>query len=267
MPSTNKKPVVLCFSGLDATGGAGIQADIEAIAAQGSHAAPVVTALTVQDTCNVKSFETVNADIIIQQARAVLEDMPVKAIKIGMLGDASIAQAIHSVIKDYSDIPVIYDPVLTAGGGGELSSDSLLEAIKTLLLPLCYLLTPNLHELHRLAREADNDEAAAMELLSTGVEYVLVTGSHASSKDIHHHLYGNHRCLNSYNATRLEHEYHGSGCTLASAIAGLVAQGILKKHEIHQAIHRAQDYTFRSLQHAQQLGMGQLIPDRFYWNK
>ena len=263
MHQENKKSVVLCFSGLDATGGAGIQADIESIAAQGSHAAPIVTAITVQDTNKATSFEPVNPELIIQQARAVLEDMPVKAIKIGMLGSVEATEAIHSILKDYANVPVVFDPVLAAGGGGELAHKNLVEAIQALILPLAFLTTPNTYELHKLAREADTDEAAAMELLSMGVEYVLLTGSHADTLDIHHHLYGNHRCLKSYTATRLEGEYHGSGCTLASSIAGLLAQG----HEIGQAIHRAQNYTFQSLEHAQRLGMGQLIPNRFYWNK
>jgi hydroxymethylpyrimidine/phosphomethylpyrimidine kinase len=263
MNITAQKSTVLCFSGLDSTGGAGIQADIEAIAAQGAHAAPVVTALTVQDTRRVSHYQTLKPEIIIQQARAILEDMPISAIKIGMIGDVAIAEAIHSILQDYDDIPVIYDPVLAGGGGGELATSNLVEAVQSLIIPLCLLMTPNIDELHALAREADTDDAAAMELLSQGTEYVLVTGSHARTRDIQHHLYGNHRRLNTYCTKRLDREYHGSGCTLASSIAALLGQG----HEISQAIHRAQDYTLQSLQHAQRLGMGQLIPDRFYWNK
>ncbi len=263
MNDTPNKKVVLCFSGLDSTGGAGIQADIEAIAAQGAHVAPVITALTVQDTQNVTQFSPVAADIIIQQARAVLEDMPVAAIKIGMLGDVSVVEAIHSILVDYPRLPVIFDPVLAAGGGGSLASNQLIEAITSLILPQCFLLTPNTLELHALAREADTDAAAAMALLSLGCEYVLVTGSHADTRDVKHQLYGNHRCLNSYSVERLSHGYHGSGCTLSAATAALIAQG----HDITQSIHRAQDYTWHTLQQAQRLGMGQLIPDRFYWNR
>lgn len=263
MQSITQTTTVLCFSGLDPTGGAGLQADIEAIAAQGSHAAPVATALTVQDTRDVSQFRPVDTDILIQQARAVLEDMPVKAIKIGMLGDVDVVQAVHTLIREYADIPVIYDPVLAAGGGGRLASGGLAESVQTLILPLCYLVTPNIHELHALAREADTNDAAAMELLSMGSEYILVTGGHANSQDIQHQLYGNHRCLSTFTSKRLDNEFHGSGCTLAAAIAALVSQG----HEIAQAIHRAQDYTLQTLQNAQRLGMGQLIPDRFYWNK
>lgn len=259
----HNKAIILCFSGLDATGGAGIQADIEALAAQGCHAAPVITALTVQDTRNVQSFESVDSHLIIQQARAVLEDMPVAAIKIGMVGSSETAEAIHGILRDYPDLKVIYDPVLSAGGGGALAESSLLDAVKSLLLPLCYLITPNTRELQQLASEADTLDAAAMELLDMGVDYILATGTHNDTKDVQHQLYTNHRCVGNHAYTRLEHEYHGSGCTLAASIAGLIAQG----HETSQAIHRALDYTYKTLQHAQRLGMGQLIPDRYYWIK
>ena len=244
-----RKAIVLCFSGLDATGGAGIQADIEALAAHGCHAASVITALTVQDTHNVQSFESVDSHLIVQQARAVLEDMPVAAIKIGMVGNSATAEAIHSILHDYPDLPVIYDPVLAAGGGAALAQSSLIDAIKSLLLPL--------------ASEADTLDAAAMELLDMGVNYILATGTHNDTKDVQHQLYANHRCIGNHAYPRLNHEYHGSGCTLAASVAGLIAQG----HETSQAVHRALDYTYKTLQQAQRLGMGQLIPDRYYWIK
>ena len=263
MNTDNKKSVVLCFSGLDPTGGAGIQADIEAISAQSMHAASIVTALTVQDTNNVKSFQSINADIIIQQARAVLEDMPVSVIKLGMLGNIEIAQAIHSILKDYPHLPVIFDPVLAGGGGGQLAQQSLVDAVKLLIMPLCYIVTPNTLEARQLAKESDNDEAAAMELLDMGAEYILLTGSHAKTKNVQHKLFSNNRLIETFNYARLNNEYHGSGCTLSAAIAGLIAQG----NEPVGAIHAALDYTYKTLQQAQHLGMGQLIPNRYYWVK
>lgn len=263
MNNNTQKPVVLCFSGLDPTGGAGIQADIEAINAQGAHTAPVITALTVQDTHNVKSFQTIQSDVIIQQARTILEDMPVSIIKIGMLGDIEIAEAIHSIVQDYPQLPVVFDPVLAGGGGGKLAQQSLIDAIKSLILPISYIITPNTLEARQLAKESDNDEAAAMELLDMGAEYVLLTGSHAKTEKIHHKLFSNNRLLETFNYTRLNNEYHGSGCTLTSAIAGLIAQD----NEPVSAIHTALDYTYKTLQHAEHLGMGQLIPNRYYWAK
>jgi len=263
METEHKKPVVLCFSGLDPTGGAGIQADIEAISAQGTHATPMVTALTVQDTHNVKSFQSINADIVMQQARAVLEDMPVALIKLGMLGNIEIAEAIHSILKDYTQLPVIFDPVIAGGGGGRMAQQSLIDAIKSLIMPLSYIITPHTLEARQLAKEADNDEAAAMELLDMRAEYVLLTGSHAKTKNVQHKLFSNNRLIETFNYARLDNEYHGSGCTLAAAIAGLIAHG----NEPVRAIHTAIDYTDKTLQQAQQLGKGQLIPNRYYWVK
>ena len=263
MTQDAQSPVVLCFSGFDPTGGAGIQADIEAISSQGSHAACIITALTVQDTRNVTSFQTIQSETLIQQARTVLEDMPVAAIKLGMLGDVEIAEAIHSILQDYPQLPVIFDPVLAGGGGGKLAQRSLIDAINQLIIPLSYIVTPNTLEARQLAREADNDVAAAIELLDMGAEYVLLTGSHANTNDVQHKLFANNRLIESFTYQRLSNEYHGSGCTLTAAIAGLIAHD----NEPISAIHTALDYTYKTLQQAQHLGMGQLIPNRYYWAK
>ena len=169
-------PVVLVFAGNDPTGGAGMQADIEAIASMGAHAAPVITAITVQDTQNVKSYFPLDMSSIIEQARAILEDMPVDAIKIGMLGSTEAIEAIHSILHDYPRIPVIFDPVLAAGGGESLVDEEMLDAMCQLLVPKATIIVPNSLEARILAREADVLEACAQELLDMGSEYVLITG-------------------------------------------------------------------------------------------
>ncbi len=255
------KKTVLCFSGFDPCGGAGIQADIEAIASHACHASGVVTALTVQNTCEVESFQPVSSTLIMQQARSVLEDMQVQAIKIGMLGSVEVAEAVHSVLVDYPQIPVIFDPVLASGGGASLAGERLTDVIKTMIVPLCKIITPNTLEAKQLAVHADNDNARAIELLDMGCEYVLLTGTHAASEDVVHKLFANNRCLQAYMYERLPQHYHGSGCTLAASVASLLAQG----HEPISACHAALDYTYKTLQGAQALGMGQLIPQRFYW--
>jgi hydroxymethylpyrimidine/phosphomethylpyrimidine kinase len=258
---TQSVPVVLCFSGLDPTGGAGIQADIETITSMGGHPAPVITALTVQDTQQCHSFTTVDPLLIIQQARAVLEDMPVHAIKIGMLGSREVIESVHGILNDYPDLPVILDPIINAGSGGQLSDEDSLNAMRELLFPQTTILTPNSTEAKKLAPQADTIAACAEELQDLGCEYVLVTGTHDATKDVVNTLYGNHRELEQYTWTRLPYEYHGSGCTLASAIAGLLAQGL----DPLTAIHEAQDFTWQSLEHAYRTGMGQLIPNRYFW--
>lgn len=254
-------PVVLILAGNDPSGGAGIQADIEAIASMGCHAAPVITALTVQDTRNVKELVPVKSSLVTAQARAVLEDIPVAAIKIGVIGNVENVEMIHTLLTDYPNLPVILDPVLAAGGGTELAGLELIDALRTLLLPMTTVLTPNSIEARRLAPEADNLEACAMALLDRDCDYVLVTGTHEHSSKVLNNLYGNHRLLESFSWERLPGSYHGSGCTLASAIAGLLAQG----QEPLSAVRQALQYTWETLRCGYRLGRGQRIPNRLFW--
>lgn len=259
--SQNSLPVVLCFSGLDPSGGAGIQADIESISSHGCMAAPIITAATVQDTQNVISFSPMPADLIIEQARAILEDMPISIIKIGMVGSAEIAQAIHSILIDYPDIKVVYDPVFSTEGNGSLSTNDLVDNVRELLLPLTTILTPNIFEAHALTPGSDTIAAAAMGLLETGCEYVLLTGTHGKTSDVVHRLYSNHRELEQFHYERLPHKYHGSGCTLAASVSALIATGL----EVTNAVHHALDYTHKTLVNGRRIGMGQYHPDRFFW--
>ncbi len=251
----------MALSGSDPTGGAGIQADIETLASMGCHTAPVITAVTVQDTQDVKSFAAIDPTLVIQQSRAVLEDINVAAFKIGMVGSVEIVEAIHSLLIDYPDIPVILDPVLIAGGGTELADDEIRVAMTELLFPLTTMLTPNSNEARLLAPEGDNLEACAQEILDKGCEFVLVTGTHEATPYVTNILYGNRRRIETYDWERLPGTYHGSGCTLSSAIAGLLAQGI----DPVTAAHEAQEYTWESLKQSYRIGMGQYIPNRLFW--
>ena len=256
------KPVVMTFSGHDPCGGAGIQADIEALASQGCHAAPVITALTVQDSHNVIEFTPLDATRLITQARAVLEDMPVAAFKTGMLGSVENVAAIHSILQDYPAIPLVVDPVLATGQGTSLGEPDLAQAIRTLLLPHATLVTPNSPEAYALAPGADSMDARALALLDLGVDYVLHTGAHEPTPHVVNTLYHARRKLESFTWERLPHSYHGSGCTLAAAIAGLLAHGL----DVFGAVHEAQEFTWNALQHGYRPGMGQHLPDRLFWS-
>jgi hydroxymethylpyrimidine/phosphomethylpyrimidine kinase len=262
-------PVVMTLAGNDPSGGAGIAADIETLVSLGCHPAPVITALTVQNTHNVQALLPVDPDEALAQARAVLEDMPVAAFKVGVIGSADNAAALHRLFAAWPNIPVILDPVLAAGGGTELASTALIEALQTLLLPLTTVLTPNSVEARRLAPEADTLEACAMALLARGCRYVLITGGHESEPptEVINTLYGNNRLLETWRWPRLPHEYHGSGCTLASAIAALLAQGHhpYLEESICSAIHGAQQYAWRALQAGYRAGGGQWLPNRLFW--
>ena len=253
--------VVMAFSGNDPTGGAGIQADIEAAASMGARVAPVITALTVQDTQNVKYFSATNANLVSEQARVILEDMPVAAFKIGMVGNLENMSAIHTILHDYRDIPVIVDPIISAGGGMSLASEEMALAYSDLLFPLTSLVTPNSNEARLLAPGADSLDACAQEMMDDGCDYVLLTGTHEDTGQVINSLYGQHKKIESLSWERLPHSYHGSGCTLASAVSALIALG----HAIPEAVSIAQKYSWQALVNGYQSGMGQYHPDRLFW--
>ena len=256
--NTPTLPNILCFSGLDPSGGAGIQADIEAISAMGAHACPIITANTVQDTRSAYAFSPIAPELIQQQAAHILDDMPIQAIKIGMLGSTTTAQTVLEIIQQQPDIPVIFDPVLASDNGAELAEHSLTDFIRQQLLPLTGILTPNTLEAVRLSGSDKDATAAAREINQLGTEYVLLTGTHAETTEITHQLIHQGKLLKEYTNPRLPGEYHGSGCTLAASLAALTAKNI----EPVDACQQALDYTFNSLRQATSQGRGQKIPRR-----
>nr|SPS04750.1 Phosphomethylpyrimidine kinase [Candidatus Nitrotoga fabula] len=260
-------PVVLAFGATDPCGGAGLQADILTIASMGCHPLSVVTAVTVQDTGGVDDVLPIDAEWVSDQARAVLEDMPVAAFKIGLLGSVENIAAIAEVISDYPDIPLVFDPVLASGRGDELTNEDMLDALRELLLPQTTILTPNSIEARRIIQDEENDEdnpdlaECAKRILQVGCEYVLVTGTHEHTPQVINTLYGENGVVRSDSWMRLSGIYHGSGCTLASAIASLLANGL----PMNEAVKEAQEFTWQALQYAFRPGMGQHIPDRLFW--
>ena len=260
-------PIVLTFAASDPTGGAGIQADLLTIAAMGCHPLSVITAITVQDSLGVEDVFALDSEWVSDQARAVLEDMPVAAFKIGMLGSVETIAAIAAIVSDYPDIPLILDPVLSSGRGDELASENMIAALSDMLLPQCMLLTPNSLEARRLAQDDGNEEdepdltECASRLIGLGCGFVLITGTHENTPQVVNTLYGADGVLASNLWPRLPGSYHGSGCTLASAIAASLAHGL----DIFEATKDAQDFTWHALQAGFRPGMGQYIPDRLFW--
>jgi hydroxymethylpyrimidine/phosphomethylpyrimidine kinase len=258
-------PAVLTFAATDPTSGAGLQADLLALASMGCYPLSVVTALTVQDTAGVESFLAIDPDWVADQARCILEDMPVAAFKMGMLGSTEIVTVVAEVVSDYPDVPLVLDPVFASGRGDEFAGDDMISAIRELLVPQSTVVTPNITELRRLAGEDDNDDVGLAEcaqvLLDSGCEYVLVTGTHDSTADVVNTLYHRGGVLRADTWQRLPGSYHGSGCTLASALAANLARGL----DIGDAVYEAQDYTWHALAHAFRPGMGQYLPDRLFW--
>ena len=260
-------PIVLTFAASDPSAGAGMQADILTIASMGCHPLTVVTAITVQDTSGVDDVQSIDPELVMNQARTVLEDMPVAAFKIGLLGSVENIAVIAEIISDYPDIPLVFDPVLSSGRGDELANEDMLDAMRELLLPQTTILTPNSLEARRLIQDEDNDDdnpdlaECAKRIIELGCEYVLITGTHENTPKVINSLYGEHGLIRSDSWPRLPGIYHGSGCTLASAIAALLANGL----PMEEAVREAQEYTWESLKYGFRPGMGQHIPDRLFW--
>jgi len=248
-------------SGLDPSGGAGVQADIEALASMGCHTAPVVSALTIQDTHRVTAWEAVDAGLLARQLEAIGSDMAIAACKIGMVASRGIVEAVHAFLLERTSIPVVLDPVLHAGGGGALSDDDTFSAVLDLLVPLATVVTPNGPEARRMAAGAETLDQCAQALLGAGAEFVLITGGHEDTPLVVNSLYGEGRLIESWPWERLAGSYHGSGCTLAAAIAGLLASGAPPV----DAIRLAQEYTWETLRQAYFIGTGQHIPNRLFW--
>ena len=249
--------IVLSIAGHDPSGGAGIQADIETVGSLGGYAATAITCLTVQDTVNVSLLAPVEPALLEQQVRTVLADYRVDAIKIGLIGTAEIATTIAQIMADYPEIPIVFDPVLAAGGGTELAGEKLIEAIRHALLPLTTLVTPNSVEARRLSGMQRLEDCADI-LLQFGAKAVLVTGTHEESEEVINQLYRPGLGVLALSWPRLRGSYHGSGCTLASAIATLLAQG----YPLEDAVIKGQNFTWESLSHAFNPGRGQAIPKR-----
>lgn len=255
------RPCVLVFSGLDCSGGAGIQADVEAIGATGSHALPIATALTVQDNDRVSAVNPVDISIWRQQADVLIEKIPVAAIKIGAIGNRANAEALAVLIgqlrKKQPDLPVVLDTVL-GSGNGDLLSEGRAEHVVAPLLPLATLVTPNLPEAMRLSPHATSLEGQAKNLLDLGCKHVLLKGGHGDDpKQVINHWFTGHS-TKSWIWARLDGAFHGSGCTLASLFAGFLAQGT----DMEFVLEKGQRLCQKMLATSYAIAQGQRIPNR-----
>lgn len=261
---TGSPSLVLTFAASDPSGGAGLQADLLTLASMGCHPLSVITAITVQDSLGVEGVLPIDSDWVADQARRLLEDMPVDAFKIGVLGSVENIAAIAEIVSDYPDVPLIFDPVL-ASGRDEIASEDMTHALRELLLPQTTILTLNSTEVRLLAESEDDDdrpvEQCASRLVDTGCEYVLVTGTHENTPQVVNTLYGKSGVLRTDGWPRLPGSYHGAGATLAAAVAAMLANGL----DLGEAVREAQEYTWQTLRKAHRLGMGQFIPDRLFW--
>jgi hydroxymethylpyrimidine/phosphomethylpyrimidine kinase len=245
-------PIVLSFAASDPTGGAGLQADLLTLAALGCHPLSVLTGLTVQDTTGVEHLEAIAADLVTRQASRVLGETKVAAFKVGVLGSADNVRAVAAIAAAHPQVPLVLDPVLASGRGDPLANDAVLKALLELLVPRATVATPNTGEAKRLG--------GAHHLLELGCRYVLVTGTHEAGAEVTNRLYDSHGLVREDRWRRLPGSFHGSGCTLASAIAAQLAMG----RDVPEAARAAQEFTWQALAAGFRSGAGQSLPNRFF---
>ena len=246
---------VLIIAGSDSGGGAGIQADIKTVTALGGYAATAITAVTVQNTLGVSAVHPIPQEIVEAQARAVLDDIGADAIKTGMLGERSVVEAVARVLSEV-DVPVVVDPVMIAKGGAALLDPDALAALRALLLPLAALLTPNAAEAETLTglevATFDGQRRAGEALLQAGARAVLIKGGHVPGPRVVD-LLVTPEGETTFEGPRLDtRNTHGTGCTLASACAVGIAQGL----DLSEAVARAVAYTAEAIARAPGFGAG-----------
>ncbi len=252
----NAIPTALTIAGSDSGGGAGIQADLKTFSALGVYGASAITGLTAQNTLGVLSVEAVSNAMVSAQIGAVLDDIPMGAVKIGMLGTAGIVETVATALSGY-DGPIVLDPVMVAKSGDPLLSEDAIAALIRDLLPRAAILTPNLPEAARLlgrapASSPDEAEAQGRALLSMGPDAVLMKGGHGAGAVCTDLLVGKD------GTTRLEaaridtRNTHGTGCSLSSAIAAELAKG----RDLTEAVRHAHLWLHEAIAHADRLDIG-----------
>lgn len=260
-------PLILSFGTSDPVGATGLYADMASFAAMGCHGLPVVTSILTGDTSQIDSIHPIEADLVDEQARTVLEDMPVISIKVGHVGSVENATVIAEIVSDYPEMPLVLDPFNTTISEQTTEAEDLELSVRELLIPQASLLLISAIELSRLAEswkdnpEQEDQTADAMTLIDSGCEYVLVTGTACATGEVANTLFNESGIVRRDVWPRIPGSHSGAGSTLSAAIAALLANGL----EVPEAVLEAQEFTQAAVSHAQQLGMGKLIPDRFFW--
>ncbi len=256
MNNASKQPVrVLSIAGSDSGGGAGIQADIKTISALGGYAMSAITAITAQNTISVTAVQTTPPKLVRAQIKAVLDDLGVDAIKIGMVGDAFVISAIADALAGIN-VPIILDPVMVASSGAALLPDDAVQILRDRLVPMARLITPNMPEAEALSGQniiTLNDQRVAAEtILAMGPRAVLIKGGHGTGEKLTDFLLWD-KGEAIFESRRIKTtQTHGTGCTLSSAIATLLAQGL----SLSEAVRLARKYVRGAIEHAPGFGDG-----------
>ena len=249
---------VLTIAGSDSSGGAGIQADIKAISASGSYACSVITALTAQNTQGVTHIHPIPSDFVTHQLDAIFHDLTISAVKIGMLNDRHVIQAVADKLQEYQPQYIVIDPVMIATSGSKLLEDTAISALQTLLFPLATVITPNLMEAATLTQQPipqteDDIQALIHQLQQRFSQPILLKGGHSPNTTTSTDWLITTDRITSYSSPRIQTKNtHGTGCTLSAALASYLAQG----DDLSMATQSAKRYLTQALQHADNLDVG-----------
>lgn len=264
-------PNIVSIAGVDPSGGAGVLADLKAMSALGGYGCAVIAALTAQNTQGVTGVEAVSADFVALQLKTLFEDVRIDAVKIGMLSDVDVIKAVAAAIRLYRPRFVVLDPVMVAKSGDRLLPESCVEVLKSELLPLTTVLTPNLPEAAALVGESEITEDCEMPALARKLltmmapgAWVLVKGGHLSGNDVPD-LLTNGKETHVLTSVRTQTKNtHGTGCTLSSALATLLPQ----TETVPEAMKKAKHYISQAIAHADELDVGHGHgPVHHFWEK
>jgi hydroxymethylpyrimidine/phosphomethylpyrimidine kinase len=263
---------ILSIAGSDSCGGAGIQADIKTATALKTYIATAITCVTSQDSKKVYDISYLSSDFIRSQIEAVLNDIKINAVKTGMLGNSEITKLVAKVLKanlktKSKNIPLIVDPVMIATSGDSLLKKDAITTVKKYLIPLAFLITPNIVEAELLSdikiKKISDMELAAKKILELGAENVLIKGSHfnKNNKKIYHLLMNKNGKKTIFSNRRLPvGEVHGTGCTLSAAIASFIAKG----YDLENAVKKSNHFVYNAIKNGKKIGQGSLLLNHFY---
>ena len=253
--------IILSFSALDPSGCGGIQADIETAFSLGCHCAPIVTTMCAEGSqSNVETFAT-HETILIEQARSILDEMDVSAIKLGFLGSTVNVEAIHSILVDYPEINVVAHPALCLYDPENIDQQNFIDAYSSLILPLTSIAILSLHEAREIAMESDNIRATAQSIVNKGCDHLLITGTGKHTQQFQNSFFSAKGLVNQYSWEQEAPTCHGSSSTLAMSTASYIAHGFGPQ----QAIDNAQNFTWQAMRASRELGFGKRTPRRLYW--
>ena len=265
-------PLILSFGATDPIGAIGIHADLATFSSMGCHGLPVITSILVGDTSQVDDTHPIEAELVSDQARTVLEDVQVVACKVGLVGSVENVTVIAEIVSDYPELHLVLEPFNSSIPDIDTEKEDLLIAVCELLIPQTTVLVISTVDLSLLSEtwkeaeaqeEADDMASNAMILIESGCEFVLVTGVQGKENTIANVLFDSTGIIRTDEWQRIQGSHLGASSTLSAAIAAMLANGL----DVPEAVMEAQEFTFASITHAQRLGMGKLIPDRYFWTK